>query len=162
MIHIRKALEADMEAVHALVRELADYEKAPEAVKTSAEIYKRDGFQLEKNLFECFVAETEQKEVVGIALFYFGYSTWKGKMLYLDDLVVSSSYRRQGIGKKLFDRLVSYALEQDAQMMKWQVLDWNTPAINMYKSLGTVFDSEWIDCKLYKEQLENWQQEAGK
>ncbi|MCI4670931.1 MAG: GNAT family N-acetyltransferase [Bacteroidia bacterium] len=156
MIHIRMAMESDMDAVHALVRELAEYEKAPEAVKTTAEIYKRDGFQLEKPLFHCFVAENEDKHIIGIALFYFAYSTWKGKMLYLDDLVVSSSFRRQGIGKKLFDSLVSFALENDAQMMKWQVLDWNKPAIEMYKKLNTVFDSEWIDCKLYKDQLSEW------
>ncbi|MEO0895172.1 MAG: GNAT family N-acetyltransferase [Bacteroidota bacterium] len=156
MIHIRKGAREDMASVFALVKELAEYEKEPQAVKTSIEIYQRDGFDVERPLFEVFVAENEEKEIVGIALFYFGYSTWKGKMLYLDDLVVSENHRRKGIGKKLMDRLVAYAQEKDAQIIKWQVLHWNTPAIEMYKSLGAVMDEEWIDCKLYKDQMAEW------
>ncbi|MEO1381642.1 MAG: GNAT family N-acetyltransferase [Bacteroidota bacterium] len=161
MIHIRKAGPEDMEGVHKLVRALAIYEKAENEVSTNPDIYRQDGFGAHP-LFECFVAENEEKEIVAIALFYFGYSTWKGKMLYLDDLVVSESQRRKGIGRMLIDRLVAYALEQGASMMKWQVLSWNTSAIEMYKTLGTVFDTEgeWMDCKLYQEQLESWENKA--
>jgi len=156
MIQIRKALKEDMEGVHELVRELAAYEKAPEAVETSPKIYQRDGFELDNTLFECLIAENTGGKIVGIALFFFGYSTWKGKLLYLDDLVVSESYRRQGIGRRLLDNLVAYGVEQDARMIKWQVLDWNTPAIEMYKGLEAHFDGGWIDCKLYRDQMENW------
>lgn len=157
-IQIRKAGPEDMEGVHALVRELAIYEKAENEVTTNPAIYRRDGFG-DNPLFECFVAEETEGEIIGIALFYFGYSTWKGKMLYLDDLVISEAHRRKGIGRKLIDRLVQYALEKGAHMMKWQVLTWNTPAIEMYKTLGTVFDQEgeWMDCKLYEEQLRTWE-----
>ena len=79
-------------------------------------------------------------------------------MRYLDDFVISEAHRRKGFGRKLIDRLVDYALEKGAHMMKWQVLTWNTPAIEMYITLGTIFDQEgeWMDCKLYKEQLLNW------
>ena len=154
MIVIRKAMKADAPAIHALVYELAVFEKAPQAVETSPEIYARDGFG-DNPCFECFVAEHETDGIVGITLFYFGYSTWKGKMLYLDDLVIRESYRRQGIGKQLMDNLIAYAVEQEASMMKWQVLDWNEPAIAMYKKMGAVFDQEWIDCKMYRHQLED-------
>lgn len=154
-IHIRKGTEADMPQVHKLVYELAVFEKAPEEVLTNPEIFARDGFGAHP-LFECFVAENEQKEIVGIALFYFGYSTWKGKKMYLDDLVVTESYRRKGVGQLLFDQLVAYAVAEDVQQLRWHVLDWNTPAIRMYEKLNANLDGEWITCKLSKEQLENW------
>lgn len=152
MIHIRKATEQDVVAIHDLVRELAIYEKAEHEVETSPEIYARDGFGSHP-FFECFVAEHPEDGVVGITLFYFGYSTWKGKLLYLDDLVIRESHRRQGIGSLLMKNLAQYAIDQGANMMKWQVLDWNQPAIDMYKQIGAHFDSEWIDCKVFRNQF---------
>ncbi|MEM7372498.1 MAG: GNAT family N-acetyltransferase [Bacteroidota bacterium] len=159
MIHIRKATEQDVVAIHDLVRELAIYEKAEHEVATSPEIYARDGFGATP-YFECFVAEHAEDGIVGISLFYFGYSTWKGKLLYLDDLVIRESHRRMGIGTMLMKNLAKYAIEQQATMMKWQVLDWNEPAIEMYRQLGAVFDSEWVDCKMFHQQLNDWVNEG--
>ncbi len=146
--HIRTATSEDMPAVWAMVMELAIYEKAPEQVITSAEQMVRDGFS-EKPLFYCLVAETEQKEIVGIALYYFAYSTWKGKMLYLDDFVVKAAYRRQNIGEKLWEALLNIAKTEHAQQMRWHVLDWNVPAIRFYEKIGAELDAEWVLCKLY-------------
>lgn len=147
-IHIRTATPEDMPAVWGLIRELAIYEKAPEQVITSPEQMVRDGFG-ETPLFRCLVAETDDKHIAGIALYYFGYSTWKGKMLYLDDLVVSESYRRQNIGEKLLMVLKEIAIAEKVQQMRWHVLDWNTPAIRFYEKIGAELESEWITCKLY-------------
>lgn len=152
---IRKGVASDMPAVHALVRELALFEKAPEEVATSAEQYTADGFG-ENPLFECFVAEDSNDGIVGIAFFYFGYSTWKGKILYLDDLVITKSYRRKGIGQQLFDRLVVYGNENQVCQMRWQVLDWNEPAIKMYEKLAAKLDPTWINCFLSAEQIKDW------
>ncbi|MEL6850525.1 MAG: GNAT family N-acetyltransferase, partial [Bacteroidota bacterium] len=101
-ISVRKGTAADMPAVHALVRELAIYEKAEHEVHTSVEEYTRDGFG-DRPFFECYVAETPEAGIIGIAFFYLAYSTWKGKMLYLDDLVITESFRRQGIGSLLLN-----------------------------------------------------------
>ncbi|MCB0854417.1 MAG: GNAT family N-acetyltransferase [Bacteroidetes bacterium] len=146
-ITIRKAGKADMPAVHHLVQELAEFEKAPHEVITSPEIYQKDGFG-DHPLFECFVAEIEEEGIVGITFFYIAYSTWKGKMLYLDDLVISSKHRRKGIGQQLLDHLVEYGKKQGVNHIRWHVLDWNQPAIEMYKKMGASLDTEWITCKL--------------
>ena len=106
-IHIRTANPEDMPSVWAMVMELAIYEKAPEQVITNPKEMVRDGFG-ERPLFQCLVAENEDKTIVGIALYYFAYSTWKGKILYLDDLVVNEAYRRLNIGEKLFASLVDF------------------------------------------------------
>ena len=154
VFHIRFGRPEDMEAVHALVQELAAFEKAPEQVKTNAERLRADGFG-ERPLFETLVAEHPQAGIIGMALFYFGYSTWKGKMLYLDDLVVAESHRKQGIGRALFQRLIEYGVSQQAQLIKWQVLDWNQDAIRFYREqLGAAFDGEWLDCKLFPGQMQ--------
>lgn len=155
MISIRKATKEDVPAIHDLVRELAIFEKAENQVETSPAIYEQDGFG-DRPWFECFVAEHPADGIVGITLFYFAYSTWKGKMIYLDDLVIRESHRRQGIGSLLMRNLLQYALDQGANMMKWQVLDWNTPAIEMYKQMGAVLDEEWIDCKMTTAQMRDW------
>lgn len=148
MITIRPALATDMPAVWALIYELAVYEKAPEEVKTTPESMIRDGFELERPLFQCIVAENEAKEIVGIALYYFAYSTWKGKMMYLDDLVVTEKARRTGLGQQLMDELFAIAKNEKVQQMRWHVLDWNEPAIKFYEKLGANLDGEWITCKV--------------
>ena len=142
---IRKAKVTDMEAIHALVKELAEYEKGLHRVTTSAESYRKD---FEEGVFDAYVAEVNN-EIVGMALYYMNFSTWRGKMLYLEDFIVKDSMRGNGIGAKLFDAFVEEAKRQDCSMAKWQVLDWNEPAINFYKKYDVVFDKEWIDCKVY-------------
>ncbi|MEZ4825202.1 MAG: GNAT family N-acetyltransferase [Bacteroidia bacterium] len=154
-IIIRKGQPEDNPAVHQLVCELAEYEKAPHEVETTAEQYAIDSSGA-RPLFDFFVAEHTSEGIVGIALFFWGYSTWKGKKLYLDDLVVTENWRRKGIGQMLFDRLVAFALEENARVMSWQVLDWNTPAIRMYEKIGAYLDPEWINCRLSPEQMRKW------
>ncbi|MEM6800712.1 MAG: GNAT family N-acetyltransferase [Bacteroidota bacterium] len=156
MIHIRKGSAADIPAAFALVKELAIFEKAPEQVITSEKIYSEDAFGGARPWFEFFVAEDFEFGVVGVAIFYFGYSTWKGRMLYLDDLVIKEDHRRKGIGKMLLDKLVAYGKEKGVNQMRWQVLDWNEPAIKLYKKVGASIEDEWLDCKLSKEQIESW------
>lgn len=151
-IHIRNAIAADMPEVWGLIKELAIYEQAPEQVVTTPEQMVSDGFG-ERPLFRCLVAETEDSKIVGIALYYFGYSTWKGKMLYLDDLVVSESYRRQNIGEKLLSQLMHIAKTENVQQMRWHVLDWNIPAIRFYEKIGAELDGEWITCKMNYTQI---------
>ena len=151
-LFIRKGVRADLPAIHSLIQELGRYEHAEHEITTTVEEMAKDGFGV-RPLFETFLAETQDGSVVGIAFFYFGYSTWKGKKMYLDDLIVTEAYRRKGVGKMLFDRLIVYALENEVKQLRWHVLDWNTPAINFYKKLDTQFDEEWITCKLSNDQM---------
>ena len=142
---IRRAQASDMPAVWTLIQELAVYEKAPDAVKTTPETMARDGFGAQP-LFECIVIETAERQIVGTAIFYFGYSTWKGKMIYLDDLVVTQTQRRQGLGQRLMDWLLAYGWQHNVKQIRWHVLDWNQPAIEFYQKLNAELDSEWIKC----------------
>ena len=142
---IRKATITDMPAVHALVQELAEYEKAADAVETTPEIYARD---FEAGIFDVCVAEKEGV-IVGMALFFLCYSTWKGKMVYLDDFVVHNAYRRQGIGQLLFDAVLEEARRLNARLVKWEVLDWNEPALEFYRKNNAVIDTNWWDGKIY-------------
>ncbi len=150
-ITYRLAEAADMPAVHSLVMELAIYEKAEDSVYTSPAEYKKDAFESDREWFFCYVAEHPTDGIIGISLCYYAYSTWRGKMIYLDDLVIREAYRRQGIGQKLVECVIKHAKNVGANMIKWQVIDWNEPAIKMYEKLGATFDGEWIDCKLYFE-----------
>ncbi len=144
-IRIRSATEADMSAVHALVYELAVYEKAPEAVVTTPTEYARD---FREGRFECLVAETSNA-IVGIALYFMGYSTWKGKMLYLDDLVVAEVYRRRGIGQRLFEAVLEEGRRRGCRLVKWQVLDWNEPALSFYRRYGAIIETDWWNGKIF-------------
>ena len=101
-----------------------------------------------------FVAEKET--IIGIALYYIKYSTWKGKCIFLEDLIVTEEFRKYGIGKKLFDEVVNVTKEMKAARLEWQVLEWNEPAIKFYKKLNSNFDKEWINCKLTGEQIQNY------
>lgn len=152
---IRKGIPEDLEAVFDLVMELAIYEKAPHEVANSVERMKEDGFG-DKPVFEFFVAEAKG-DIVGTAIFYYRYSTWKGKALYLEDLVVRDSERGKGYGKMLLDAIVLEAKRTQSKQVRWQVLDWNEPAINFYKKLGADLDGEWINCTLTEEQIQNYQ-----
>jgi GNAT superfamily N-acetyltransferase len=148
---IRKGKETDLPALLNLIFELAEFEKAPDAVTNTVEEMTRDGFG--KNpAFEFFVAEYGN-QVIGIALYFIKYSTWKGKGIYLDDLIVTEKFRGKGVGKKLFDQVIKVAKTINAKQLHWQVLDWNEAAIRFYKSYGASVDHEWLDCKLTEEQL---------
>lgn len=153
-MEIRKGTKADLPQTLELIRELALYEKAPEQVDNSVERMEIDGFG-DKPVFDFFVAEKGQ-DIKGIAIYYYRYSTWKGKSIYLEDLVVRESERGSGIGKKLLDAVVMEALATDSRQVTWQVLDWNEPAINFYKKLGAELDGEWINCRLNHEQILNY------
>lgn len=129
-----------------LIKELALFEKEPNEVVTTIASMEQDGFG-DHPSYILTVAELNGA-VVGIAIYFVKYSTWKGKGIYLDDIVVTESLRRKGIGKLLFDYVINYAKSIDAKQMHWQVLDWNEPAIAFYKKYNTYFDNGWINCKL--------------
>lgn len=146
-ILIRRALKEDCKAMMQLVNELALYEKAPQEVTVNFDHFVESGFG-KKPVWWAFVAEVEGK-VVGFALYYIRYSTWKGQRLYLEDILVNEPYRGKGIGKMLFDKLIEETKEKKFTGMVWQVLDWNEPAINFYKKYdGVSFDKEWMTCSL--------------
>lgn len=153
-ITIRPGTQDDLSQALALIQELAEFEREPEAVEATVESMQRDGFGSHP-VFEFFVAE-DQDKVVGLALYFYSYSTWKGKCIYLEDLIVTQSYRGQGIGRRLLDRIVEKAKEENAKRVVWQVLDWNTPAIEFYKSLDAALLSEWITCRLTEEQIRDY------
>lgn len=142
-----------MPQVLGLIRELAVYEKAPNEVEVDVQTLENDGFGPER-IFDCFVAERND-EVLGFALYYTKYSTWKGKCLFLEDFVVKESERGQGLGKLLFDQVVNVAKQRGVKRMEWQVLEWNEPAINFYKKYQANLDPEWLNGKLVYDQLQS-------
>jgi GNAT superfamily N-acetyltransferase len=147
---IRKAVKSDCGRMMELVRELAIFEKAPDEVTVSMAHFIDKGFG--KNpVWQALVAvesENGSKKIVGISLYYMRYSTWKGTMLYLEDLIVTEAYRGKGIGKLLFDKTVEEARALGVSGMMWQVLDWNQPAIDFYKKYGADISDEWLNCSL--------------
>ena len=153
MYTIRKGKIEDLPRVLELVKELALYEKAPEQVTNTLEMMEEDGFG-PNPIYGLFVAEKNSTgEIIGISIFYYRYSTWKGKRLYLEDIVVTESERGNGAGKLLFDRTMLKCIEANCTGMMWQVLDWNTPAINFYQKYGADLDSGWINCNLQSEDI---------
>ncbi len=155
-IKIREGKKEDVPAALELVKELALFEKAPEQVITNVKQMIADGFG-ENPIYKMLVAEDltpspslkERGTVVAIAIYFIKYSTWKGKGLYLDDIVVKENLRGKGVGKKLFEAVVAEAKKLNCKQMHWQVLDWNEPAINFYKKYNAEFDSGWVNCKLH-------------
>lgn len=143
---IRKATQEDLPEVLALVTELAVYEKAGHEVTITLEELEKDGFG-ENPLYWIILAENE-KGILGMSFYYIRYSTWKGRCLYLEDIVVKEEHRGQKIGKVLFEETIKAAKEMNAKLMTWQVLDWNEPAINFYKKFNAELDGEWINGKL--------------
>jgi GNAT superfamily N-acetyltransferase len=145
--HLRRGREDDLPRVLALIQELAAYERAPEAVTNTLEMMRQDGFG-PAPIFGFFVLE-DGPNLLGLALYYTAYSTWKGRMLYLEDLVVTEAARRGGYGRLLFDAVVAEARRTGAQRLKWQVLDWNEPAISFYKKHSSPLAHQFahfIDC----------------
>ena len=146
-IQIRKAVQEDCESIMTLVQELAVYEKAPDEVTVSMEHFIESGFG-ENPVWKAFVAEHE-KNVIGFALYYTRYSTWKGQRMYLEDLLVTDAMRGKGVGKLLFDKLIDECKSKKYSGLVWQVLDWNEPAINFYKKYeGVKMESEWLNCSI--------------
>lgn len=148
-IHIRPAAtDADYAAAYALVHELAVYEKAAHEHQVSLEQFTEDG---KCQNYQLHVAEigtqNDEKQIVGIVLFYLAYSTWKGKIVYLDDLVVTEKYRQFGIGKQLTKVVFAYAAEQQVQQVRWHVLNWNKPALEFYRKIGAKIEDDWLTCK---------------
>lgn len=145
-ITIRKGTPEDIPQAFELIKELALFEKAPEQVTNTPEMMLKDGFGPEP-IFGLFVAEVDGS-IVGLSLYYYRYSTWKGKRLYLEDLIVTEAMRGYGLGKKLLDITVEEARQTHCTGVMWQVLDWNEPAIKFYESYGARLDGEWINCHL--------------
>ena len=143
---IRAAKLGDEQAIFALIQELALYEKAPEQVNNTAEQLRIDLFQ--SFLCEAIVAEND-KEIIGFALFYTAYSTWKGKILYLEDFYVKENHRNKGIGNMLFEKVVEIAKDKKVKRMDWQVLEWNALALRFYEKKEAELSSEWVNGRLY-------------
>ena len=145
-IKIRKAVREDCARMMELIQELATYEKAPDEVTVSLSHFEESGFG-PNPVWWAFVAEVNGV-VVGMALYYVRYSTWKGQRMYLEDLLVTEEMRGKKIGSLLFDALIQEAKDKKFIGMNWQVLDWNEPAINFYKKYNASFDPEWLNCAI--------------
>lgn len=146
MITIRQGTKEDLPAALELIKELALYEKAPNEVTNTLEMMEEDGFG-ENPVFGFVVAE-ENDTIYGMSMYYWRYSTWKGKRIYLEDLIVTESKRGTGIGKQLFDKTIEIGKAAGATGMMWQVLDWNEPAINFYKKYDAFIEDGWLNCNL--------------
>lgn len=145
---VRPGQPADCLAVHELIVELAIYEKEPEAVVVTPEDLEADGFG-PKPIFDLFVAEDViDGKVIGMALTYEKYSTWKGRCLYLEDFVVTRSRRGEGIGRALFEAVYAQAVDRRVRRLEWQVLEWNEPAIRFYERAGAELDREWLNGRM--------------
>jgi len=138
---IREATVDDMPQVLLLIKELAIFEKEPEAVEVTVEDLIREGFG-EQPLFHCFVAESK-KEIIGLALVYFRFSTWKGRTVHLEDLIVRESMRGMGLGTALYKSVMQYGKEQGVKRIEWNVLDWNKPAVDFYLKSGAKILEGW-------------------
>lgn len=146
MITIRKGEKEDLSTILDLIKELAAYEKALDQVENTVARMEADGFG--DNPIYGFLVAKENETIIGVSVYYYRYSTWKGKRLYLEDLVVTEAKRGVGAGKLLFDATLDIARETNCSGMMWQVLDWNEPAIKFYKKYNTRFEDDWINCNI--------------
>ena len=152
-INIRVAIKEDCTRLLELINELALYEKAPEEVTVTLAEFEYAGFG-NKPVWKAFVAE-ENETIIGFALFYTRYSTWKGCRLYLEDFIVTEAYRGKGVGKILFETVIKEAKENNYNGMTWQVLDWNEPAINFYNKYKAHIESGWLNASFSKDQVKD-------
>ena len=154
MFEIRLAQKEDMKAVLGLITELAVYEREPHAVHISEQDLIKHGFT--ESRFKCFVAQHSLEGIIGMALYYPRYSTWKGPTLHLEDLYVKPAFRKYGIGQQLFENVIKEAIDQNVGRMEWTVLSWNQQALNFYKKYNASLDDEWHLGTLTREQLANY------
>ena len=152
-IKVRKGVKEDLPTVLKLIKELADFENAKDQVTITLEDLEKDGFG--KNPAYWFLVAEKDNEIVGLSFYWIRYSTWKGKFLFLEDFVIKEEYRKQGIGSLLFEETINICKKQNLNGMIWQVLDWNTPAIEFYKKYNADISKEWLNGKLSKSQIEN-------
>lgn len=151
-LNIRKAVAADVPRILAFIRSLAEYERAPQEVTATEEGLLRDGFG-PRPFYECLIAELDG-EAAGFALFFFNYSTWKGRPgVYLEDIYVEPHLRGRGVGKALLRQVAAFAVEKGCQRLQLEVLDWNTPAIDFYRAMGGEFLDEWRNVRVSGEAL---------
>ena len=148
---IRKGLKNDLPAVLNLIKELANYEKALKEVTITLKDLEKDG--LGKHPCQWFLVAENNTEIVGLSFYWIRYSTWKGKFLFLEDFVIKEEHRRSGIGSKLFEATIKECHKLKLNGMIWQVLDWNTPAIDFYKKYNANISSTWLNGKLTKKQI---------
>lgn len=149
--NIRPATEEDFADVLSLIKALAEFENAPEKVTNTVERMKN-----EKDLFRCYVAVTDEGEVAGMALFFFAYYTWVGKSLYLDDIYVKEKFRKNHIATSLLSKVFEVARNEGCQRVRWQVLNWNKTAIDVYRKCGAEIDDEWLNCSFDSEGIKNY------
>lgn len=154
MFTIRNAKKGDMAQVLGLIQELAVFEKEPDAVEVTVKDLEQDGFG-EHPAFHCFVAEVNSR-IEGIALVYHRYSTWKGKAIHLEDLIVSESMRGTGIGTALLDEVIKYGHNLGVKRINWEVIDWNEPAIAFYEKKGANVMRDWDVVQLSEEGIKNY------
>ena len=152
---IRKATKDDMKSVLDLIQELATFEKEPEAVVVTVDDLIRDGFS-ENPLFHCLVAEEENNSIIGIALYYYRYSTWKGKTIHLEDLIVSENKRGTGAGFALYSEIIAQGKRDNVRRIEWNVLDWNTPAIEFYQKTGAKVLDDWDVVQMDEQGINNF------
>ena len=151
-INIRKARKEDLPAMLVMIKELAEYERAPNEVDVTINKFEK---YFDKKFFKALVAY-HNETLVGMAIFYIAYSTWKGKIVYLDDLIVTETMRGKSVGTKLFKEVIRTSYKLKANQLRWHVLEWNTPAINFYEKFEAGLDPEWITGKLSKQQMEQY------
>jgi len=144
-IIIRMGSKNDIPAVFGLVQDLAEYENSLSSVKVDQLYYEQE---FEKGTFDVIVAESEKK-VIGICIYYMTFSTWRGRCVYLEDFVVLEEFRKCGVGQMLYNHLLDKSKAMNATMIRWQVLDWNEPAIKFYEKNDAIIDKEWWNCKVY-------------
>ena len=149
---IRKGEKADMTEVLALITELAVFEKEPDAVVVTVADLERDGFS-ENPLFRTFVAEIDGN-IIGMALYYYRYSTWKGKTIHLEDLVVTEQFRGSGAGFALYSEIIKQGKKDKVRRIEWNVLDWNTPAIAFYEKSGATILKDWLVAQMDENGIE--------
>ncbi|WP_194775211.1 GNAT family N-acetyltransferase [Pararhodonellum marinum] len=153
MYIVREGKREDIPQVFALIQELALYEKAPEQVTNSIELMLKDGFGPEPVYGFFVLTKAGSESIIGTAIYYYRYSTWKGKRLYLEDYIITELERGKGAGKVLFERVMKKSLEENCTGMMWQVLDWNEPAINFYNKYQTEMESGWLNCHLQSQNI---------